>query len=59
MALHCSGVPAETASVLASVPPVTALGRDRLERAAAAAAAARAVPLDRDALLAERDGLLA
>ncbi len=58
VALHCSGVPAETASVLASVPPVTALGRDRLERAAAAAAA-RAVPLDRDALLAERDGLLA
>ncbi|MCQ8277935.1 beta-N-acetylhexosaminidase [Acetobacteraceae bacterium KSS8] len=57
LALHCSGVLAETRSVLAASPPPDAALRARLE-AATALASARKQTLDRAALAAERARLL-
>ncbi len=58
VALHCSGVLAETRDVLDSVPEATRACLDRLAAARRMAAAARQV-LDADALAAERAALLA
>jgi beta-N-acetylhexosaminidase len=57
VALHCTGVLAESADVLASIPIATAAAVARL-RAAAAQAAAASLALDVAALSAERAGLL-
>ena len=57
IALYCSGVLAETESVLTAVPPITAAAQARLNAATALAAASR-IELDVAALTAERDGLL-
>jgi beta-N-acetylhexosaminidase len=57
IALHCSGVLAETESVLTAVPPLTAAARARLDAATAMAAISR-IDLDIPALSAERVGLL-
>jgi beta-N-acetylhexosaminidase len=57
IALHCSGVLAESASVLAAIPPMTPAARARLEAAAAMAATAR-TELDIPALTAERASVL-
>ncbi len=57
IALHCSGVLAETADLLAALKPISARAADALVRAAAMAALALQ-PLDETALAAERDGLL-
>ena len=58
VALHCSGVLAETQDVLRSVPAATQACLDRLAAARRMAVAARQV-LDGDALAAERAALLA
>ncbi len=57
VALHCSGVLAETRSVLHAVPELDGQARARLE-AAAGLAAARARRLEADAMAAERAVLL-
>jgi beta-N-acetylhexosaminidase len=57
VALHCSGVLADSADLLESIPPATDAALARLLAAAAQAVAAR-VPLDIQALTAERAGLL-
>jgi beta-N-acetylhexosaminidase len=57
IALHCSGVLAESADVLDRAPPMTEAARARLQRAAARADAAKTV-LDLAALTAERAALL-
>lgn len=57
LALHCSGVLADTAEVLRDCPDITDLTLARLAAARAMALAAR-VPLDGLALAAERDALL-
>ncbi len=56
--LHCSGSIEDSRAVLAAVPPPGAPTRARLA-AAAAAAFARRLPLDREALATERAALLA
>lgn len=58
VALYCPGDAAGTESVLRSCPALTEAAEARLARGRALAAARRA-PLDRDALLAERAGLVA
>ncbi len=58
IALHCSGVLADSADVLASLPAMSAATTRRLQAAAEMAAAARGA-LDEGALAAERDALLA
>ena len=58
IALYCSGDPEGTKAVLRAVGPLGDAARARLA-AARAMAAARAVPLDRIALAAERERLLA
>ena len=58
LALHCTGVLADTQAVLDAVPPVTAPAARRLAAARAQADAARR-PLDGAALLAEREALMA
>ncbi len=58
VALHCSGVLAESQAVLHGAGAVSAPARRRLDDAARLAAARRCA-LDRDRLLAERDALLA
>ncbi len=57
IALHCSGVLAETESVLAAIPPMTAAARARLDAATTMAAASR-IDLEVSALSAERTKLL-
>ncbi len=57
VALHCSGVLADSADVLESIPPATGAALARLRAGAAQAGAAR-VKLDVPALTAERAGLL-
>jgi beta-N-acetylhexosaminidase len=57
VALHCSGVLADSEDVLASIPPATGAAIARLRAGAAQAAAAR-VALDVAALSAERAALL-
>ena len=57
LALHCTGVLAETEAVLRQVPEAGAATLARMQRAADRAAAAR-IGLDGPALAAERDGLL-
>jgi beta-N-acetylhexosaminidase len=57
IALHCSGVLAETADVLASVPDAPAATLARLAAATVAAGSAR-IALDADALAGERAALL-
>ncbi len=61
LALHCTGVLAETAAVLEACPAVTALAAARLAQARALAASRRDSRLvaDCDDLAAEREGLLA
>ena len=58
VALYCAGDLAATEELLATCPPLTGPGLDRL-RAARALAALRRRSLDAAALAAERDGLLA
>ncbi len=58
IALHCSGVLADSQSVLAAIPPMPPATRARLAAAAAMATSSR-VPLDIPALTAERTTLLA
>ncbi len=58
VALHCSGVLAETESVLATIPPMPPATRARLAAAAAMATSSR-MNLDIPALAAERTSLLA
>ena len=57
LALHCSGVLAETADVLAACPPVADSALGRMRTALFLAQRSRQA-LDAAALLAERDGLL-
>ena len=57
IALHCSGVLAETESVLTAIPPMNQATQARLAAAIAMAAASR-IDLDVAALSAERDGLM-
>jgi beta-N-acetylhexosaminidase len=59
VALHCSGVLAESAAVLESVPEASDLCLARLAAGRAMAAARREAGLDADALFAERAALLA
>ena len=58
VALHCTGVLAETAAVLGAVPAVSEAGAARMA-AARAMVAARRTMLDEQALAAEREMLLA
>ncbi len=58
VALHCTGVLTETASVLDAVPAVSAIGAARMA-AGRAMVAARRTMLDEQALAAEREMLLA
>jgi len=58
LVLHCNGVLAETAAVLAECPPLSTAAEARLA-AAQAAVARRRRPLDAAALLAARDAALA
>jgi beta-N-acetylhexosaminidase len=57
IALHCSGVLADSADVLASIPTISEATRARLRDASATAQAARTA-LDAAALTAERAALL-
>jgi beta-N-acetylhexosaminidase len=58
LVLHCTGVLAETAAILATCPPLSEEAARRLAAARAATAAA-ARPLNPEALVAARDTLLA
>ncbi len=58
VALHCSGVLAESAAILRAIPPAGPATRARLAAARKMAQAAR-MPLDAAALVAERAALLA
>jgi len=57
LALHCSGVLAESADVLARVPPLTEAALERIGRADALAAGRR-IALDLASLAEEREQLL-
>ena len=58
LALHCTGVLADTEAVLDAAPPVTGPAARRMAAARARAEASRR-PLDAASLLAERDALMA
>jgi beta-N-acetylhexosaminidase len=58
LALHCTGVLAETAAVLGACPPLTDASAARMAEARAVAAAARLALPDRAVLVARRDAHL-